>query len=101
MSRCRCSVVGGGCSRRGSPGAGAAAIACLALMVGVGLKRENVIVCDSKGVIHHQREDRLDESKRRYVQRTSARTLADVITPRSIGPIRSPLLVFTRNGWSS
>ena len=32
-------------------GAGAAAIACLDLMVGVGLKRENVVVCDSKGVI--------------------------------------------------
>ena len=60
-------------------GAGAAAIACLDLMVELGVKRENIFVCDSKGVIHHQREDKLDESKKRYVQRTSARTLADVI----------------------
>jgi len=60
-------------------GAGAAAIACLDLIIELGAKRENIYVCDSKGVLHHQREDTLDESKRRYVQRTSARTLADVI----------------------
>ena len=60
-------------------GAGAAAIACLDLMVELGLKRENVYVCDSKGVIHDRREDRLDESKKRYQKVTSARTLADVM----------------------
>ena len=60
-------------------GAGAAAIACLDLLVRLGAKHENIFVCDSKGVIHHQREDRLDESKRRYMQRTDARTLADVM----------------------
>jgi malate dehydrogenase (oxaloacetate-decarboxylating)(NADP+) len=60
-------------------GAGAAAIACLDLMVELGVKRENVFVCDSKGVLHDRREDRLDESKKRYVQKTSARTLADVM----------------------
>jgi len=60
-------------------GAGAAAIACLDLLVSLGVAQENIFVCDSKGVIHHQREDKLDESKKRYVQRTSARTLADVI----------------------
>jgi malate dehydrogenase (oxaloacetate-decarboxylating)(NADP+) len=60
-------------------GAGAAAIACLDLMVELGVKRENVFVCDSKGVIHERREDKLDESKKRYVQKTSARTLADVM----------------------
>ncbi len=38
-------------------GAGAAAIACLDLMVGVGLKRENIIVCDSKGVIYKGRDN--------------------------------------------
>src|SRR5213075_3297725 len=58
-------------------GAGAAAIACLDLMVELGVKRENVFVCDSKGVIHDRREDKLDESKKRYVQKTSARTLTD------------------------
>ncbi|MBC7579372.1 MAG: NADP-dependent malic enzyme [Tardiphaga sp.] len=64
-------------------GAGAAAIACLDVMVGLGVKREHVFVCDSKGVIQHQRDDaragQLDESKQRYCQITSARTLADVV----------------------
>ncbi|CAN5374075.1 NADP-dependent malic enzyme [soil metagenome] len=60
-------------------GAGAAAIACLDLMLELGVKRENVFVCDSRGVLHDRREDKLDESKLPYVQRTSARTLADVM----------------------
>jgi len=60
-------------------GAGAAAIACLDLMVRLGARRENIFVCDSKGVIHSGREDRLDESKRRFMQTTDARTLADVM----------------------
>src|SRR5947207_1492130 len=60
-------------------GAGAAAIACLDLMVELGVRRENIFVCDSKGVLHDRREDRLDESKKRYVQRTAARALADVM----------------------
>jgi len=60
-------------------GAGAAAIACLNLMVELGVRRENIFVCDSKGVIHDKREDTLDESKKRYQQKTSARTLADVM----------------------
>ncbi|WKB51759.1 NADP-dependent malic enzyme [Eleftheria terrae] len=60
-------------------GAGAAAIACVDLMVRLGVSQQNIFMCDSKGVLHHQREDKLDESKRRYVQRTEARTLADVV----------------------
>ncbi len=64
-------------------GAGAAAIACLDVMVGLGVRRENIFVCDSKGVIQSEREDaragKLDESKQRYCQKTSARTLADVV----------------------
>jgi malate dehydrogenase (oxaloacetate-decarboxylating)(NADP+) len=64
-------------------GAGAAAIACLDVMVGLGVKRENVFVCDSRGVIQSEREDaksgKLDESKQRYCQVTKARTLADVV----------------------
>jgi malate dehydrogenase (oxaloacetate-decarboxylating)(NADP+) len=59
-------------------GAGAAAIACLDLMVELGVARANIFVCDSKGVVHDRREDTLDASKRRYVQSTAARTLADV-----------------------
>jgi malate dehydrogenase (oxaloacetate-decarboxylating)(NADP+) len=64
-------------------GAGAAAIACLDVMVGLGVRREHIFVCDSKGVIREGREDakagRLDESKQRYCQRTEAVTLADVV----------------------
>ena len=64
-------------------GAGAAAIACLDVMVGLGVKRENIFMCDSKGVVQEARQDvmdgKLDESKQRYCQRTDARTLADVV----------------------
>ena len=59
-------------------GAGAAAIACLDVMVGLGVKRENIFVVDSKGVIHDGRTQ-LDVSKQRYAKKTDARTLADVV----------------------
>jgi malate dehydrogenase (oxaloacetate-decarboxylating)(NADP+) len=58
-------------------GAGAAAIACLDVLVGLGIRRDNVFMCDSKGVVHAGREG-LDPSKQRFAQRTDARTLADV-----------------------
>jgi malate dehydrogenase (oxaloacetate-decarboxylating)(NADP+) len=61
-----------------SSGAGAAAIACLDLMVGLGVQRKNIFVVDSKGVIHHGRPGGYDESKAKYAQDTSQRTLADV-----------------------
>jgi malate dehydrogenase (oxaloacetate-decarboxylating)(NADP+) len=60
-------------------GAGAAAIACLDVMVGLGVDKANVFVCDSKGVLREDRGDKLDASKQRYAQRTDARTLADVV----------------------
>ena len=60
-------------------GAGAAAIACLEVMVGVGLRRENVFVCDSRGVIRVGRDDNMEANKARYAQQTEARTLDDVI----------------------
>ncbi len=60
-------------------GAGAAAIACLDLMVELGVTRANITVCDSKGVIHDRREDKLDESKKRYQKTTAMRTLADAM----------------------
>jgi malate dehydrogenase (oxaloacetate-decarboxylating)(NADP+) len=65
-------------------GAGAAAIACLDLMVELGVKRENIFVCDSRGVIHDKREDKLDVSKQRYQQVTDARTLADAIVDADV-----------------
>ena len=60
-------------------GAGAAAIACLNVMVGLGVKRENIFVCDSKGIIYEGRPGGYDESKARYAQKTEARTLADAV----------------------
>ncbi len=60
-------------------GAGASAIACLDLLVRLGLKPENVLVCDSKGVIHQGREPNMEENKARYARKTSARSLADAI----------------------
>ncbi len=60
-------------------GAGAAAIACLDLMVSLGVRVENIFACDSKGVIYEGRGDKLDASKMRYCQRTDARTLADAV----------------------
>ena len=60
-------------------GAGAAAIACGNVMVGLGVRRENVFMCDSKGVIYEGRPGGLDASKATYAQKTEARTLADVV----------------------
>ena len=60
-------------------GAGAAAIACLDLMVSLGIKRENITVCDSKGVIWEGREPNMEPTKARYAQSTDARTLGDAI----------------------
>lgn len=60
-------------------GAGAAAIACLDLMVDMGVRRENVFVCDSKGVIWVGRDEQMEPTKARYAQQTTARTLGEVI----------------------
>lgn len=61
-------------------GAGAAAIACLNLMVSLGLKKENILVCDSKGVINQDRDpDTLDITKKQYQTHTKAKLLIDAI----------------------
>lgn len=59
-------------------GAGAAAIACLDLLVSLGANKKNIFVCDSKGVICAQRESELDITKKRYMQQTNCSTLLDV-----------------------
>ncbi|MBE9609841.1 NADP-dependent malic enzyme [Chitinilyticum piscinae] len=64
-------------------GAGAAAIACLDLLVSLGIRRENVMVCDSKGVIHTGREN-LDVTKQRYARETELRSLRDAIAGADI-----------------
>ncbi|HVO87214.1 MAG TPA: NADP-dependent malic enzyme [Casimicrobiaceae bacterium] len=60
-------------------GAGAAAIACLDLLVRLGLNPRNILVADSKGIVYKGRADRIDPDKARYAQETNARTLADAI----------------------
>ncbi|WP_423974140.1 malic enzyme-like NAD(P)-binding protein [Kingella oralis] len=68
-------------------GAGAAAIACTNLLVSLGLKRENVTLCDSKGVIYQTREDRerMDATKVRYaIADNGQRTLADAVAGKDI-----------------
>jgi len=60
-------------------GAGAAAMACLDLLVNMGLPRENLMMVDRKGVFHSEREDADNEYKARFVRQTDARTLADAV----------------------
>ena len=56
-------------------GAGAAAIACLNLLITLGIKKENIIVCDSKGVISSSRSGTLDENKAMYAIDTPFETI--------------------------
>ncbi|HZR68069.1 MAG TPA: NADP-dependent malic enzyme [Burkholderiales bacterium] len=60
-------------------GAGAAALACLDLLVGLGLSMENVWVSDIKGVVYEGRKEEMDPNKARYARKTPARALADII----------------------
>jgi len=60
-------------------GAGAAALACLDLLVMLGLPVENVWVTDIKGLVYEGRVEEMDEIKARYAKRTDARTLGEVI----------------------
>jgi malate dehydrogenase (oxaloacetate-decarboxylating)(NADP+) len=60
-------------------GAGAAALACLNLLVTMGLPRKNITVTDIIGVVYKGRTEEMDEYKSVYAQETSARTLTDVI----------------------
>jgi malate dehydrogenase (oxaloacetate-decarboxylating)(NADP+) len=60
-------------------GAGAAALACLDLLVALGLKRENIFVSDIKGVVYKGRKEEMDPEKSRYAQETKARALAEIL----------------------
>ncbi|WP_443018985.1 NADP-dependent malic enzyme, partial [Sphingomonas sp.] len=81
-------------------GAGAAGIACLDMLVALGLKPEHITAFDRGGVIHAGRTD-LDEAKRRYARQTDQRTLeeivagADVFLGLSAGGILTPAMVAT------
>ena len=60
-------------------GAGAASLACLDLLVDLGLKLENIFVTDLAGVVYKGRVELMDPDKERFAQETSARKLADVM----------------------
>jgi malate dehydrogenase (oxaloacetate-decarboxylating)(NADP+) len=65
-------------------GAGAAALACLDMLVALGIKMENIIVTDIKGVVYKGRTEEMDDNKARYAIDTTARTLGDVIANADI-----------------
>ncbi len=60
-------------------GAGAAAIACLDLLVHLGISKKNIFVCDSRGVIYEGRDADMEPNKLRYAQQTALRTLAQAM----------------------
>ena len=60
-------------------GAGAAALACLDMLVAMGMKMENIFVTDIAGVVYTGRVAEMDDNKARYAKDTKARTLAEVI----------------------
>jgi len=60
-------------------GAGAAALACLDLLVSMGIREENIWVTDIAGVVYEGRTVEMDPFKARYARKTQARTLAEVI----------------------
>ncbi|WP_420549473.1 NADP-dependent malic enzyme [Curvivirga sp.] len=60
-------------------GAGAAALACLNMLVSMGAKKENITVCDIVGVVYEGRTEEMDPYKGAFAQKTAGRTLDDVI----------------------
>jgi malate dehydrogenase (oxaloacetate-decarboxylating)(NADP+) len=60
-------------------GAGAAGIACLELLRSIGFRPENLMLCDTKGVIYEGRTEGMNQWKSGYAVKTSARTLADAL----------------------
>lgn len=60
-------------------GAGASALSCSDLAVRLGVKQENILLVDSKGVVYKGREEGMNEYKARFAADTDARTLADAV----------------------
>jgi malate dehydrogenase (oxaloacetate-decarboxylating)(NADP+) len=80
-------------------GAGAAALACLELLVKMGLPMANIMVTDIKGVVYKGRREEMDPDKERFAKETRARTLdeviagADVFLGLSAGGVLKPSMV--------
>ena len=60
-------------------GAGAAGIACAEHYIRLGVKRENILLCDTKGVVYEGRAEGMNPYKARFAVETRARTLADAL----------------------
>jgi len=81
-------------------GAGAAAIACSRFYVSLGVDPANILLVDSRGVVHHERTD-LNEIKREFVRKTDKRTLtdalegADMFLGLSVGGLLKPEMIMT------
>ncbi len=94
-------------------GAGAAGISCAEMMIRAGVRREHIMLADSKGVLWEGREETWTEQKARFVRRTKCRTLADalrgadvfvgvslagLVTPEMVKPMaRRPVLFAMAN----
>ena len=65
-------------------GAGAASIACLNLLVSLGMPRKNIVLVDSTGVVHTEREGLGNQPKASYARKTKARSLADAVAGKDI-----------------
>ncbi|MBP6252388.1 MAG: NADP-dependent malic enzyme [Rubrivivax sp.] len=82
-------------------GAGAAALACLGLLVKLGLPRQNIWVTDLAGVVYSGRTELMDDDKAQFAQDTAHRTLADVIAGADVflglsaGGVLKPAMVAT------
>ncbi|MBT9489820.1 MAG: NADP-dependent malic enzyme [Rubrivivax sp.] len=80
-------------------GAGAAALACLGLLVKLGVRRENIWVTDLAGVVYEGRTELMDEDKAFFAQKTSLRTLAEVVAGADVflglsaGGVMKPAMV--------
>ncbi|HVJ63493.1 MAG TPA: NADP-dependent malic enzyme [Tahibacter sp.] len=82
-------------------GAGAAGIACLDMLVQLGVKPENILVADKFGVVFEGRTEDMDDDKSRYARATSARSLAEIVVGADIflglsaGGVLKPEMVAT------
>ena len=65
-------------------GAGASAVACAEHFILLGARRQNILMCDSKGVLFEGRKDGLNPYKARFLQPTSCRTLAEALVDADV-----------------
>ena len=65
-------------------GAGAAGIACAEHYVRLGVKRENITLCDTKGVVYKGRQEGMNKYKERFAQETKLRTLAETVVDADV-----------------